>query len=497
MAAVAPFTEEEMLHVRMAQMSFPYFLEHIYPRSFDGQLFRYANGVKRPFELGRIHYLWAQMAQQHPRLCIMAPRLHLKSTVLNQAYCFWRMFSEGQDIDGIVFGFKEDRAWEHLAKLKSQIRKNPYCRYWVDLKPRTDKPHFKVDFGAGHIWVATVDAAGILTAQRGRHPRFVVCDDILKDFSSPMDSPEMKHIDIIFRQVIGSMPDLDDSLLVVGTPQSYEDTLFQLKKNDEYFWGRFPAELALGGKMALWPEKYDYARLQRVRRTVKEQAYQVEYLLVPYLATAAYIPQEAWELCVDPDLRPYSLTAAFHNPHHFPVYFGMDVGKEVHPSHISVAIQGPDRTLVQIYEKFIEHTPYNEQTTLVNKLFSHFGIDRGYYDATRAELVDRGLTKRLKGVKITKQLKGRVALILNKRVYAGTDEPGLVLLPNPKQIRSLVAVDKELQATETDNGHGDAFWSNGLMCAAADDGPGVSILSGSVNDWMSASGRPDARGMPR
>jgi hypothetical protein len=200
---------------------------------------------------------------------------------------------------------------------------------------------------------------------------------------------------------------------------------------------------------------------------------------------------------VDPDLQPYSLTAAFHNQHHFPVYFGMDVGKEVHPSHISVAIQGPDRTLVQIYEKFIEHTPYNEQTTLVNKIFSHFGVDRGYYDATRAELVDRGLTKRLKGVKITKQLKGRVALILNKRVYANTDEPGLVLLPDAKQIRSLVAVDKELQATETDNGHGDAFWSNGLMCAAADDGPGVSILSGSVNDWMSSSGRPEARGMPR
>lgn len=503
MANTEPFSEAEMLVIRRAQVSFAYFLKEIYPRSFDGLTFRSADGSRHPFALGHIHYLWAHIAQIYPRICILAPRLHLKSTILNHAFCFWQLFKAGEFVDGIIFSFSQPRAWEHLAKLKRYISRNPYTRFWQDLKPRSVGVHYRIGFGDGDEWEGIVDAAGIFTAQRGRHPKFLVADDILSDFANKLDSSQMKRIDDIFLQTVSSLPEIDEPLIVVGTPQSYDDTLFKLRYNPEYYWGRFPAEKRMmptvpsSSKETLWPQKYDWNRLKKIERAVKPTAYQVEYLLVPFLAANAYIPQEAWEMCVDSSLDPYPLDRPFPNPDGLPVYFGMDVGQEVHPSHLSVAVEMPDRTLVELHQKFLDHTAYDQQTLYVNKVVSHFGVQRGYYDATRAELYDRGMNKRIIPKKFTRQMKGRSALILERRVFAGPDEPGLVLLKDDRAMKSRIAVDKELKATELDGGHGDAFWSTALMCMAAEDGPGISLIDENVNSWMSNANRPHLSGFVR
>jgi len=36
----------------------------------------------------------------------MAPRLHLKSTVLGHGYLFWRFFREGGDVDALYIAYK-------------------------------------------------------------------------------------------------------------------------------------------------------------------------------------------------------------------------------------------------------------------------------------------------------------------------------------------------------------------------------------------------------
>src|SRR3954471_6700695 len=71
-----PFTIKEQTIIRLAKESFPFFLQQIYAHSFDGQKFRMADGERHPFELGAIHYLWAQIVQDNPRVCILAPRMH-------------------------------------------------------------------------------------------------------------------------------------------------------------------------------------------------------------------------------------------------------------------------------------------------------------------------------------------------------------------------------------------------------------------------------------
>jgi len=74
-----------------------------------------------------------------------------------------------------------------------------------------------------------------------------------------------------------------------------------------------------------------------------------------------------------------------------------------------------------------------------------------------------------------------MALLLERRIYAVEDEPGIVLLSDRRQINQICAVDRTLKSIETSEGHGDAFWSNALMCRAAADGPGITVL-GNINE---------------
>jgi len=62
-------------------------------------------------------------------------------------------------------------------------------------------------------------------------------------------------------------------------------------------------------------------------------------------------------------------------------------------------------------------------------------------------------------------------------VYAGAER--LILFPEDRQRRQVLAVSNDLEAVETDEGHGEAFWSIGLAVLAADEthwGPRVKSL---------------------
>jgi hypothetical protein len=470
-----PFTPREWAVIRAAQASFPFFLMNVFSESFAGRKFRMADGRMHEFSLGRVHYVWADIAQRHPRVCILAPRAHLKSTVLNHAFSFWKLFRAAEDVDGLVISFKEQLAAEHVEKIKSLIDANPYCRFWRDRKPLAESVlDYEVSFGDGHAWRGKMDAHGVFANVRGLHPRFLVCDDILSDFANPLEMSQVKRIDAVFRQSLESLPDESDSLIVIGTPQSYEDTLYRLRANEQYYWARFPAEL--DGGETLWPEKFDRARLERTRRRVGPTAYQVEYLLVPYMAVDSLIPAEVIRSCVDPRLRPFSLDEPFEPSGILGTYGGMDVGKSRHPSHVSIGALMPTGDVVQIYQEFLDGMDYRQQAHHVRRLIEHFNVRRFYYDATRAELSDRDLTRRAIGLHFSSRTKAQLALSAEARFFAGEDDPGIILLDDDRQVRQISAVTKDLRALETSDGHGDAFWSIALMIRAAEDGPVFEVL---------------------
>lgn len=496
-----PFEAKELLSIQMGAHSFTSFLDGIFPKSFLGQTFPMADGQRHSFSLSDLHFFWGEIIQQKPRACLMAPRMHLKSTVCNHAFSFWQGFKAGAFVDGVIYSYTQDLAEDHTEILKRDIKGNPYCRFWVDNNPTAKSMvDFTVSFGPqlAHLgtWQFKVEPAGVFTASRGKHPRFVVCDDILSDFANPLDPKVLRRIDDIFNSVIQSLPGPDDPLIVVGTPQSYEDTLYRLRDNSEFWWGRFPSETPVEGQdepVVAWPERFSHRVLQRVMRRVKERAYQVEYMLIPFLAVNSRLPRESVVACVDPDLKSSSLMAPFVNPQNLPTFGGMDIGKEVHPTHIVVFMKMHDGSLVQIYQKFLDHMPYNAQAKLVNRVIQHFDVSRFYYDSTRAELDDRRVSKRARGKKFTRQLKANIALLLERRVFADQEEPTIIWLPDERQVNQIVAVTMDLKSVETDEGHGDSFWSNALAVKAAEDGAGTVVLGDVGSMFSQAATQPHQR----
>ena len=135
---VAPFTEDELRIIKAAQADFWFFLTHVYARSFDGLEFLYADGQFKPWSLGLLQKTWARIVAgdglpperpPYSRWRIMAPRLHLKSTVLGHGYLFWRFFSEGGDVDALYIAYKRPLSassaheWNLRAKRKSKARR--------------------------------------------------------------------------------------------------------------------------------------------------------------------------------------------------------------------------------------------------------------------------------------------------------------------------------------------------------------------------------------
>ncbi len=527
-----PFTEKETLVIKMAQGDFWTFLNTVYAASFKGETFLYADGKRGPFQLGAVHRYWARMVAgenrtggnpPYHRWRVMAPRLHLKSTVLGRGYLFWRFFSEGQDVDAFYFDFKKPLAEEHVQLLKQDIEMNPYCRFWVDNNPTAtsiidfavsfrEAGEDVVDVSAGEekedkggltrkTWRAQCEAEGILAATRGRHPKIVMCDDILSDFANPAESSEITRINQIFEHTIKSLPTMDGTLGVVGTPQAPNDILHKLEDDLTFWCSKFPA-VDYEDKTTLWPEMYDYKRLMVMKQSITEGAFLVEYMLHPRESVDQFLRTEAIEACLSDTAKRFVPADGkkFDNPDKLNVWGGMDVGKEVHPSHISMFVELPPEKgedqggLVQIHEQWLDHMNYNEQVETINALINYYDPIRFYFDNTRSELEDRGLTKRATGFKFKKGIKASMATLLEKRInntfYHSTGKgddpaagPAIVLYgpANTRQVRSLKQMHKDLTASENEDGHADAFISNMLAVYACESGPRITNL-GSAQD---------------
>src|SRR3970040_107776 len=123
-------------------------------------------------------------------------------------------------------------------------------------------------------------------------------------------------------------------------------------------------------------------------------------MLVPLRTLNSYFTREQIEACIDHGLDSSSLDEPFPRVKCIGVYAGVDIGRDAHPTHISVLAEMEGGHLVQVYERFLDGVDYNTQVKLINQLVEHFGINRVYYDATRGELADRGLSRGVHGIKL-------------------------------------------------------------------------------------------------
>ena len=147
---------------------------------------------------------------------------------------------------------------------------------------------------------------------RGKHPGVTICDDILSDFSNPLSQQEIFKINRVFRQAVMSLPpNPTDPLMVVGTPQSYEDVLNLLAGLDDWLWLCYPAIVDEKNREVQWPEKFSYSRLKQIQRNVGPTAFEVEYQLTPVQVTDQFFTREDILTVIDEQLRTWPVEDLF------------------------------------------------------------------------------------------------------------------------------------------------------------------------------------------
>jgi hypothetical protein len=86
-----------------------------------------------------------------------------------------------------------------------------------------------------------------------------------------------RSLEALQRRILPLLKDKSARVLLVGTPLIEGDVVAWAERNPEFVTTRLPAILSDG--RPAWPQKYDVAELERIRRLVGEKSFAAEYLL--------------------------------------------------------------------------------------------------------------------------------------------------------------------------------------------------------------------------
>jgi hypothetical protein len=444
--------------INYSKISFPYFLYEV----FAIAVMR-VDGV---FEPGQHMERWAQRLQRHPKTCTKSARYHLKTTIA-LAKIAWHMYKQDERYEEWLFmAYNEAMAGYHIKNLKRYIGAIPeYFGKFKSLSIAESIIHYQKD---GKEFLC--EPSGIMSFKRGRHPKGMICDDILRDPSVKLDISQLKKIETIFLEEIMSMP--KEELHVFGTPQDPEDLFFKLSNIKEFHFEEARALKNEIRKETLWPEVWSWDKCIAHREAIGVKAFNKEFMCSPARSEEGYFEDQEIRDIINPHLHELSIYKKRKLNEYS--YAGLDLGKKRHPSHLSVF--GTDRKgrLVQLASIWMDQWDYTRQLELCRTAIENLGIRTLYYDDTRAEFEGfrevGDLPGEMRGIVFTQKSKQEMALEFEKRVRAKS----MILLPDERQRRQILNVDNDLQSVASHEGHGDAFYSNALAVKAA-GGPKANI----------------------
>ena len=379
--------------------------------------------------------------------------------------------------------FTQDLGEYHTKRLK---------RY-IDAMPEVYQNHRSLSSAESIIYYELKDhsgpkkflcePSGILSFKRGRHPTGMICDDILKDPAVKLDLSQLIKIERAFVEEIENMPSED--LHLVGTPQDQED-LFHKKSKDPAFDSKiYTAEADPTNKKALWESnpKFNWVELMK-KKKANPKMYMKEFMCMPVRSMDAYISLDQINDSIKSRLKNYS----FARPAYLKgrtVVGGFDIGKKTHPSHFSIfalsrkqfkcvrinkatgeTTETMEYRAYQIHSKFMDGWDYIDQIDYIKSAISVFHVDKLFYDNTRSEFESAAeagsLPAEMEPVSFTVKEKFSMATELDIAMSHGL----VWLINDDRQKRQMLSVDCDLKAAETEEGHGDAFFSNGLAIKA-------------------------------
>jgi hypothetical protein len=208
--------------------------------------------------VGKHHLEWDELVVAHKRICVLAPRDHGKTFFFDFALPLWKAITMPGGI-GFLFSATKEQAKLILDDIKLELETNPKLQHLVPARKnkwRSDA----IRLTNGH----TIYARGYGTKVRGRHPHYIICDDILNDETAYSELVRQKEKDYFFTAVT-NMIRPGGQIVVIGTPFHKMDLYAELRKNPQYVFRRYQA---LKDGKPLWPRRYSKKRLDTRREEI-------------------------------------------------------------------------------------------------------------------------------------------------------------------------------------------------------------------------------------
>ena len=432
--------EEQFNSFELGRNDFKYFVNNIFSLSFK-------NFIK-----GKHVDDTADFLTQNNKTMRVSAKDHFKSTSLYAHFIWDLLYRPGLECQ--YFSYNASMAAYHTAKIKNLISANSFFHEIIDLKPTAEGI---LKYSWDNDKITTLTPNGLLAFKRGIHADRIYVDDAFQDPENKLNPTIVKKINNIFVTQVLDMPTKNGQLHAVGTPQTVYDFYFDKNVTSRFAVKILPAIISEIEKKVLWPEYMSFEELLQRRKERGNRIFNQEYLCSPSWTEQAWFSKEKIFSAVNPNLKPEKemLKDCF-------VVLGWDIGKKVHPSHIAIFAEFAANKWTQIYQKFMDGWDYNKQKDHVNFLIKSFKVDEGAYDATRGEMesfVERHeLDSVLRPVIFKTQTKHDMAVNFEKMV----DNSEVELLNDQRMINQILVVDNDLNALDTPEGHGDAFWSIAL-----------------------------------
>lgn len=426
--------------------------------------------------------------------CAVLPRLHLKSTICGYAFATWLMLKRpGCNI--LYISYADGMSHYHTQQIKTQNSHNPILTPLMkDLSPGSDSI-VNCEINGKQTGIIN---GGVYTFKRGTHVSgAVIVDDPLRDPSNPLDYTQVEKVANVFFSEISFIPPPNRHIPIVvfGTPMLPRDLLFQLGKQANFKYRFLPALNPTDGEgkiqRVLWPSVFseEWILAQKEGPKSKQRAFASELMLAPYLSTDSYITEEEIRRVVNENLVNHLLNRRYDEGKNDEfVVAGFDVGKKVHPSHLTILAKRGNKC-VNIHQSFLDGMAYTEQVIYLTDACEKFGVSVLDIDNTRGELEDRGLPRQARLTTFTEKNKRSMAQIFEKYVY----EKKLELLNDERFLSQITCVDSDLKAPESPSGHGDSFFSLMLACVAMESVYGESRTQtlGDTGDFVPSEKRDE------
>lgn len=452
---------------RLASNSFSDFVLGIFSASFDN--FTYGDYIEAVCERYDAYNMTIDVG----------PREHFKSTRLYARimYNIWRARPEVGDPggEGHYFSYNVDMSRYHLEKVKDLIDRNPYFDSVVDLKKTADS-------AISYAWPltgerkklgpkVTFNPSSLLSFKRGIHARWIYIDDPLKDPENKMVPTVIHKINRVVLVEVLQMVNEGGECRVVGTPQTWADFYFMPEVGEQFNVTIAKAYVDEAREVVLWPEAWPFERLKRRERLIGRTRFSQEFLATPAYEATSYVDAEALEACIDPTLESVKLGPIYEFYKGKWVVGGHDIGKKAHPAHCAIYYRThttedsrgkPVHHYKQIVSKWFDRVDYKDQVDWLNQAIECFNVSVLRYDNTRGEfetMAEQGkLHRNLEPIVFGSRNQNGLASSFDAKINGRE----VTMVNDTRQKEQILAVDGNLKAMETPEGHGDSFWSNVL-----------------------------------